>query len=68
MKLSYAMMQTLCTSGRRGVYLCFGQPRTLKALARRGLVVMSQNSDHSAKITQTGLDVSAEQRKTAITA
>jgi hypothetical protein len=67
MKLSYAMMEALCTSGRRGVYLCFGQPRTLKALARRGLVAMSPNSDYSAKITEAGLAISAEKRKTAVT-
>lgn len=62
------MMEALCTSGRRGVYRVFGKTQTLRALARRGLVTMDEMaSTRSAFITQAGLDISAEQRKTAIT-
>lgn len=62
------MMEALCTAGRRGVYPVFGKAQTLRALAKRGYVTLDKDNDRRATITQAGLDVSAEQRKTAITA
>lgn len=68
-KLSNAMMEALCTAGRRGVYRVFGYAGTLKALERRGLVKIEEHgSGRSARATEAGLIVSAERRKTAITA
>jgi len=71
-KLSSAMMEALCTSGRRGVYTIFAHKQTIDALIRRGyaceLLTHDGKARRSARITDAGLAISAERRKTCVTA
>jgi hypothetical protein len=67
-KLTPAMVEAMRTAGRRGVYVIYARSQTITALVARGYATRAEHPTCAARLTDAGLAVSAEIRKTSVIA